>query len=117
MLPMNTPDPKRKRVPQNRMELLIKTQQSELNTMHLENPDLKSGPFTGAELALAQSELEQHLDKSLHYLLTDGLPLISLSTREWLVEMWQWTDQSSNLSEYLPITLWPDWCKREGIIK
>ena len=114
---MNTPDPQNKRSTQSRMEQLIESQLQVTKKLHEENPDLHSGKFTGSEMALAQRELEQHLDKSLYYLLTDGSHLISLSTKEWLLEMWRWTSKSSDLSEYLPFNLWPDWCKKEGLIK
>jgi hypothetical protein len=114
---MTIPDPTRKRVPQSQMELLIETLEKESKKAHSENPELQTGPFTAAEMALAQKELEQHLDKSLYYLLTDGSHLISFSTKEWLLEMWRWTSKSSDLSEYLPFNLWPDWCKKEGLIK
>ena len=114
---MNTPDPQNKRSTQSRMEQLIESQLQVTKKLHEEIPDLQSGPFTGKEMALAQRELEQHLDKSLYYLLTDGSHLISLSTKEWLLEMWRWTSKSSDLSEYLPFNLWPDWCRKEGLIK
>ncbi len=114
---MNTPDPTRKRVPHSKMEMMIETLKKESKRCHSENPELQCGTFTGAELALAQRELKQHLEKSLYYLLTDGSHLISFSTKEWLLEMWQWTSKSSDLSEYLPFNLWPDWCRREGLIK
>ena len=109
---MNTPDPQRKRVPQSLLENLIKN----AGKQDSKTPGAKKGiPFTGGEMALAQHELEQCLDKSLHYLLTDGSHLISPSTKEWLQEMWYWTDKSSDLSEYLPLNLWPDWCRDEGV--
>jgi hypothetical protein len=99
------------------MEQLIESQLQVTKKLHEEIPDLQSGTFTGLEMALAQRELEQHLDKSLYYLLTDGSHLISFSTKEWLLEMWRWTSKSTDLSEYLPFNLWPDWCREEGLIK
>jgi hypothetical protein len=98
------------------MESLIERLEKESKKAHSENPELQTGPFTAAEMALAQKELEQHLDKSLYYLLTDGSSLISYSTKEWLVAMWSWTEKSSCVSEYLPFTLWPDWCREEGLL-
>jgi hypothetical protein len=99
------------------MEQLIESQLQVTKKLHEEIPDLQSGAFTGSEMALAQRELEQHLDKSLYYLLTDGSHLISFSTKEWLLEMWRWTSKSTDLREYLPFNLWPDWCREEGLIK
>jgi hypothetical protein len=113
---MNTPDPTKKRVPQRDMELLIERLAKESIKFHAENPNIPTGEFTGAEMVIAQKELETHLDKSLYYILTDGSHLISPSTKVWLTEMWHWTDKSSDLREYLPLTLWPDWCRGEGLM-
>ena len=96
---------------------MIETLEKESKRSFSDSPELQCDTFTGAELALAQYELKQHLDKSLYYLLTDGSSLISCSTKEWLLEMWQWTSKSSDLSEYLPFNLRPDWCRKEGLIK
>lgn len=97
------------------MELLIRKLEDEAKALHAKSPGVRSGPFTGDELALVQRELEHHADQGLHYLLTEGFSLISFSTREWLVEMWRWTDKSTEIRDYLPLTLWPDWCKKEGL--